>query len=77
MIAFGIMAVGTALFMFTPETFMKMFTTQPSTITAGASALRLFPAVLSFLPYLLYQVELWRDLVKEMNLLPFPYFAIS
>lgn len=41
MIAFGIMAVGTALFMFTPETFMKMFTTQPSTITAGASALRI------------------------------------
>lgn len=28
MIAFGIMAVGTALFMFTPETFMKMFTTR-------------------------------------------------
>ena len=41
MVAFGIMAVGTALFMFTPETFMKMFTTQPSTITAGASALRI------------------------------------
>ena len=41
MIAFGIMAVGTALFMFTPETFMKMFTTQPSTIIAGASALRI------------------------------------
>ena len=41
MIAFGIMAVGTALFMFTPETFMKMFTTQPSTITTGTSALRI------------------------------------
>lgn len=41
MIAFGIMAVGTALFMFTPETFMKMFTTQPPTITAGTSALRI------------------------------------
>lgn len=40
-IALGIMAVGTILFLFTPETFMKMFTTQPDTITAGASALRI------------------------------------
>lgn len=40
-IAVGIMAVGTILFMFTPETFMKMFTTQPATITAGVSALRI------------------------------------
>ena len=40
-ISFGIMAVGTALFMFTPEIFMKMFTTQTATITAGSSALRI------------------------------------
>ena len=40
-IAVGIMAVGTILFIFTPETFMKMFTTQPATITAGVSALRI------------------------------------
>ena len=40
-IAIGIMAVGTLLFMFTPETFMKMFTTQETTIAAGASALRI------------------------------------
>lgn len=40
-IAVGIMAVGTILFLFTPETFMKMFTTQPATISAGASALRI------------------------------------
>ena len=41
MIAFGIMAVGTALLMFTPETFMKMFTTNPPKITDGTSALRI------------------------------------
>ena len=40
-IAIGIMAVGTLLFMFTPEIFMKMFTTQETTIAAGASALRI------------------------------------
>lgn len=40
-IAIGIMAVGTLLFMFTPEIFMKMFTTQEATITAGAAALRI------------------------------------
>lgn len=40
-IAIGIMTVGTLLFMFTPETFMKMFTTQETTIAAGASALRI------------------------------------
>ena len=40
-IAIGIMAVGTLLFMFTPETFMKMFTTQTTTISTGASALRI------------------------------------
>ena len=40
-IAIGIMAVGTLLFMFTPEIFMKMFTTQTTTIAAGASALRI------------------------------------
>ena len=40
-IAIGIMAAGTLLFMFTPEIFMKMFTTQETTITAGASALRI------------------------------------
>ncbi len=40
-IAIGIMTAGTLLFMFTPETFMKMFTTQETTIAAGASALRI------------------------------------
>ena len=40
-IAIGIMAAGTLLFIFTPETFMKMFTTQETTIAAGASALRI------------------------------------
>ena len=40
-IAIGIMAAGTLLFMFTPEIFMKMFTTQETTIAAGASALRI------------------------------------
>ena len=39
--AIGIMTAGTLLFMFTPETFMKMFTTQETTIAAGASALRI------------------------------------
>ena len=39
-IAIGIMTAGTLLFMFTPETFMKMFTTQETTIAAGAAALR-------------------------------------
>ena len=40
-IAIGIMTAGTLLFMFTPDTFMKMFTTQETTIAAGASALRI------------------------------------
>ena len=40
-IAIGIMTAGTLLFMFTPETFMKMFNTQETTIAAGASALRI------------------------------------
>jgi Na+-driven multidrug efflux pump len=40
-IAIGIMTAGTLLFMFTPETFIKMFTTQETTIAAGASALRI------------------------------------
>lgn len=40
-IAIGIMTAGTLLFMFMPETFMKMFTTQETTIAAGASALRI------------------------------------
>ena len=56
-IAIGIMTAGTLLFMFTPETFMKMFTTQETTIAAGAHS-ALFPAASSFLLSPSYQVEL-------------------
>lgn len=57
-IAIGIMTAGTLLFMFTPETFMKMFTTQETTIMPVHPHSALFPAASSFLLSPSYQVEL-------------------